>query len=82
MCHLVSFVMIFDVDKGIVDTAFLDCCSLLKHSLDASPDVDAIVICLTKKYQKLAICHKNWKFEDFCVRWGFIYDMWKKRYDC
>ena len=44
MCHLVSFVMIFDVDKGIIDTAFLDCCNLLKHSLDASSDVDAIVI--------------------------------------
>ena len=61
MCHLVSFVIIFDVDKGIVDTAFLDFCNLLKHSLDASPDVDAIVLCLTKKLHKLAIKTRNLK---------------------
>ena len=45
----------FDVDKGKADTAFLDCSDLLEHSVDAFPNADAIVTCLTKKMQELDI---------------------------
>ena len=45
----------FDVDKGKADTAFLDCSDLSEHSNDASPNADAIVTCLTKKMQELAM---------------------------
>ena len=55
ICQLVSFVKFFDVDKGKADTAFLDCSNLLEHSVDASPNADAIVTCLTKKMQELAM---------------------------
>ena len=55
ICQLVSFVKFFDVDKGKADTAFLDCSDLLEHSIDAFPNADAIVTCLTKKMQELAM---------------------------
>ena len=55
ICQLESFVMFFDVDKGKADTAFLDCSDLLEHSIDASPNADAIVTCLTKKMQEFAM---------------------------
>ena len=55
ICQLESFVMFFDVDKGKADTAFLDCSDLLEHSIDASPNRDAIVTCLTKKMQEFAM---------------------------
>ena len=51
----------FDVDKGKADTAFLDCADLLEHSIDASPNADAIVTCLTKKMQELAMERGNLK---------------------
>ena len=34
---------------------FLDCSDLLEHSPDASPDADAIVTCVTKKFKELSI---------------------------
>ena len=55
ICQLVSFVKFFDVDKGRTDTAFLDCSDLLQHSIDASPNADAIFTCFTKKMQELAM---------------------------
>ena len=55
ICQLVSVVKFFDVDKGKADTAFLDCSDLLEYSIDASPNADAIVTCLTKKMQELAV---------------------------
>ena len=61
ICQLVSFVKFFDVDKGKADTAFLDCADLLEHSIDASPNADAIVTCLTKKMQELAMERGNLK---------------------
>ena len=61
ICQLVSFVKFFDVDKGKADTAFLDCSDLLEHSIDAFPNADAIVTCLTKKMQELAMEIGNWK---------------------
>ena len=61
ICQLVSFVKFFDVDKGKADTAFLDCVDLLEHSIDASPNADAIVTCLTKKMQELAMERGNLK---------------------
>ena len=62
ICQLVSFVKFFDVDKGKADTAFLDCSDLLEHSVDASPNADAIVTCLTKKMQELAMEIGNLKY--------------------
>ena len=53
ICQLVFFVKFFDVDKGKADRAFLDCSNPLEHSIDASPNADAIVTCLTKKMQAL-----------------------------
>lgn len=55
MCQLVFFVFFFYTNKGKADTALLDCCDLLEHSFDASPDADAIVTWLTKKFHVLAI---------------------------
>ena len=55
VCQLVFFVKYFDVHKGKADTAFLDCSDLLEDSIDASPNADAIVTCLTKKMQELAM---------------------------
>ena len=51
MHQLVSFVKFFEVFRE----------GFLKHSLDASADVYAIVTCLTKKFQELAIGIGNLK---------------------
>ena len=34
---------------------FLDCSDLLSYSLDSSPNADAIVACITKKFEELNI---------------------------
>ena len=59
--QLVYFVKFFDVNKGKIDTAFLDCSDLLEHSINASPNADSIVTCLTKKMQELAMEKGNLK---------------------
>ena len=61
VCQLVSFVKIFDVDKGKAETAFLDCSDLLEHSPEASPNADAIVTCITKKFEELGMEIKKLK---------------------
>ena len=53
--------MIFDVDKGKAETAFLDCSDLLEHSPDASPNAAAIVTCITKKFEELGMEIKKLK---------------------
>ena len=50
MCQLVSFVKFFDVDRGNVETVFLDCSNHSEYSLDASPDADAIITRLNKTF--------------------------------
>ena len=55
ICQLVSFVKIFDVDKGKAETAFLDCSDLLEHSPDASPNADALLTCTMKKFEELCM---------------------------
>ena len=55
ICLLVSFVKNFVVDKGKAETAFLDCSDLLEHSPDASPNADAIVSCITTKFEELGM---------------------------
>ena len=55
ICQLVSFVKFFDTEKGQTDTVFLDCSDLLSYSLDSSPNADAIVACITKKFEELNI---------------------------
>ena len=54
ICQLVSFVKFFDTEKGQRDTVFLDC-SDLSYSLDSSPNADAIVTCITKRFEELNI---------------------------
>ena len=51
MYHLSSFMKFFEVFRE----------AFLQHLRDASTDVDAIVICLTKKLQKLTIEIRNLK---------------------
>ena len=53
ICLLVSFVKNFVVDKGKAETAFFDCSDLLEHSPDASPNADAIVTSITRKFEEL-----------------------------
>ena len=55
LCQLVSFVKLYDVDKGKADTVFLDCSDLLEHSPSASPDADAVVTFITKIFKELTI---------------------------
>ena len=55
LCQLVSFVKFFDVSKGKADTAFIDSSDVLEFSEDASPDADAIVSCITKRFVELGI---------------------------
>ena len=55
LCQLVSFVKIFDVNKSVADTVFIDCSDVLEYSPDASPDADAIVACITDRFEKLGI---------------------------
>ena len=45
----------FDVSKGKADTAFIDSSDVLEFSEDASPDADAIVSCITKRFVELGI---------------------------
>ena len=45
----------FDTEKGQTDTVFLDCSDLLSYSLDSLPNADAIVACITKKFEELNI---------------------------
>ena len=61
LCQLVSFVKFFDEKEGKPDTSFLDCSDLLEHSPDASPDADAIVTCITKKFNELTLEIENLK---------------------
>ena len=55
VCQLVPFVKLYDVDKEKANTVFLDCSDLLEYSPDASPDANAIVTCITKKFKDLTI---------------------------
>ena len=55
ICQLVSFIKYFDMNKGTADTVFIDCSDLLKYSPVASPNADAIVSCITKKFDELHI---------------------------
>lgn len=55
ICQLVTFIKLFDVEKGHADTIFIDCSDLLSHSPTASPNADSIVTCISKKFQELNI---------------------------
>ena len=61
LCQLVSFVKIFDQEEDKAETKYLDCCDLLEHSPDGSPDADAIVACITEKFKELTLEIKNLK---------------------
>ena len=61
MYQWVSFLKCFNTDKSKVDTVFIERSSLLKHSLDASLNADAIGTCLTKKFQEVAMEIRNLK---------------------
>lgn len=55
ICQLVSFVKIFDKELGQADTIFLDCSNLLSYSPDSSPNAEAIVECMSKRFEELYI---------------------------
>ena len=55
MCQLVSFVKFFDDEKGLPDTVFVDCSDLLSFSDTSSPDADAIVACISKRFEELTL---------------------------
>ena len=61
LCQLVSFIKIFDSNKGKADTVFIDCSDVLECSADASADADAIVTCITERFEKLGIEIKRLK---------------------
>ena len=55
ICQLVSFVKYCDYDKEKADTVFIDCSNLLEFSENYSPKADAIVSCVSEKFQELKI---------------------------
>ena len=55
VCQLVSFVKYFDNDKGKADTVFLNVSDLLSFSETSSPDANAIVNCIEKRFEKLTM---------------------------
>ena len=55
VCQLVSFVKCFDIDKGQAETLFFDCSVLLSYLASSSPDADAIVACISEKFEELNI---------------------------
>ena len=61
VCQLVSFIKMYDQDKSKAQTVFIDCSDLLEHSPIASPDADAIVTCITKRFEALGIEIKKLK---------------------
>ena len=59
ICQLLSFIKLFDFDKGKSDTIFLDCSDLLSYSPIASPNAEAIFDCISKKFEELKIEIQN-----------------------
>ena len=55
VCQLVSFIKYFDLEKGKANSVFIDCSDLLNYSPEASPDADAIVSCITEKFNELQL---------------------------
>ena len=55
ICQLVSFVKYCDYNKEKADTVFIDCSNLLEFSENYSPKADAIVSCVSEKFQELKI---------------------------
>ena len=61
ICQLVSFVKYYDFNKERAETVFIDCSNLLEFSESSSPNADAIVSCITEKFQELKIEISNLK---------------------
>ena len=61
ICQLVSFVKYYDYNKEKAETVFIDCSNLLEFSENSSPNADAIVSCITEKFQELKIEISNLK---------------------
>ena len=60
-CKLVSFVNYYDYKKEKAEAVFIDCLNLLEFSENSSPNADAIVSCITEKFQELKIEISNLK---------------------
>ena len=61
ICRLVSFVKYYNSNKEKAETVFIDCSNLLEFSENSSPNADAIVSCITEKFQELKIEISNLK---------------------
>ena len=59
--QLVSFVKYYDYNKEKVETVFIDRLNLFEFSKNSSPKADAIVSCITEKFQELQIEISNLK---------------------
>ena len=55
ICQLVSFVKYYDYNKGKAETFFVDFSNFLEFSENSSSNADAIVSCITEKFQELQI---------------------------
>ena len=60
-CQLVSFVKYNDYNKEKAETVFIDCSNLLRFSDYSSPNADAVVSCITEKFQERQIEISNLK---------------------
>ena len=59
--QLVSFVKYNDYNKEKAETVFIDCSNLLEFSENSSPNANAIVSCITEKFQGRQIEISNLK---------------------
>ena len=61
ICRLVSFVKYYVYNEEKTEIVFTDCSNLLEFSENSKPNADAIVPCITEKFQELKIKISNLK---------------------